>query len=163
MTDIIIEDKIKTETPDKKERRFKLPKEVRYMMVKFLESKGRLDIGNSDDEEVSRLYNEAVLNLDKSVKELEEKVISLEVTDETKSINNYITMASRNESYRLTDKNFIMRLNKMSVPYFYLSIFKDSHSELTEKDLWEMVNKSGINPINEVSKLTKMKRSEIKR
>lgn len=130
-----------------------LPKEARYMMVSFLETEGRMqNVDGMDDESILKTYNELAVNFSQKSKKLE-------VSQETKDLNQY---ASRNGDMRLTDHDFIARLHKMNVPCIYLHLFKDSDADLTDKQLWAIVNKSGLSPINEVAKLTKMKRSPFK-
>lgn len=129
-----------------------LPKEARLMMVSFLESEHVQNADAMEDEIILKTYNELAINASK-------KARSLEVTQETKDLNMY---ASANSNIRLTDHKLIARLHKMNVPYIYLHLFKDSDADLTDKQLWGIVNKSGLSPVNEVAKLTKMKRSPVK-
>jgi hypothetical protein len=139
------------ETQDKK-KKMVLPKEARLMMVSFLESENVPDADAMEDEAILKTYNELAINAS-------QKARRLEVTQETKSLNMYM---SANDRIRVTNKEFIARLHKMSVPHIYLHLFKDTDAELTDKQLWTIVNKSNINPINEFAKLTKMKRSPLR-
>lgn len=137
---------------EQKKSKLVLPKESRDMMVKFLEAQHIMDIDNQDDEEVLRLYNEHVLKM-------QQKVNNYEVSAETKSLNQYMR---QNNEIKITDNDFIARLFKMNVPYIYLHLFKDAHAELTDRELWNIVNKSGIDPIKDPADLTRMKRTPIK-
>jgi hypothetical protein len=139
------------ETQDKK-KKLVLPKEARLMMVSFLESECVPDADAMDDETILKTYNELAVNASQKVKRLE-------ITQETKSLNMYMTS---NDRIRTTNKEFIARLHQLNVPAMYLHLFKDDHADLTDKQLWSIVNKSGINPVNELAKLTKMRRSPVR-
>lgn len=137
-----------------------LPKEVRLMMVKALESINDLDADSYDDEKILKKYNEYVIGIEK-------KVSGYETSYETKSINAYLGKAKQYGDIRVENKEFLMRLYKMNIPYFYLHLFRDEHADIKEgksgdRELWKIINKSGINPFKEISQLTKMKRSPIK-
>jgi hypothetical protein len=133
-----------------------LPKEFRYMAVAALENSGDMSADAYDDATILQKYNDYVLKL-------ENKVVSFEVSHETKNINFYLSKASMHgKETKVTDKEFIMRLFKMNVPPFYLFLFKDADKDLKDKEIWRIINKSGINPFNELSALTKMKRSPVR-
>jgi hypothetical protein len=144
-----------TETQDKK-KKLVLPQEARYMMVNFLENENVLNADALDDETILKMYNEIAIKASK-------KVRSLEVNQETRDLNVYATKNQR--ATNLNDLDFIARLHKLNVPWIYLHLFKDAHKELSDKQLWEIVNKSGISPFDTVldtGKLTRMNRSPIK-
>lgn len=132
-----------------KTKKFVLPKEARLMMVNFLESQNIVDVDAMDDEKILKEYNACTLKM-------QEKVNNYEMSAETKNINQYV---SSNSNLRLADKEFIMRLFKLNIPSFYLHLFKDDDKVLDDRELWRIVNKSGINPVDEIAKLTKMRRS----
>lgn len=129
-----------------------LPKEVRVMMVNFLESQNIEDADAMDDEKILMTYNDETLKLN-------EKSKRHELTQETKGLNMYL---NANIRMRLTNKEFIARLFKMSVPAIYLHLFKEDDMELNDRDLWRIINKSGIDPVDNVTMISKMKRSPLK-
>jgi hypothetical protein len=139
-----------TEKP--KSKKFVLPKEARVMMLSFLEAQNVIEGDAWDDETILKEYNAATLKV-------HEKNNNYEVGRETKNLNMY---ASANQKMLITNKEFIARLFNLNVPSYYLHVFKDDDMELNDRDLWKIVNKSGIDPVKEVSQLTKMKRSDVR-
>jgi hypothetical protein len=143
------------ETTAAKGKKFVLPKEARHMMVNALENAGDLDIDGQDDEIILKKYNQYVLGIEK-------KVNNYETSQETKGINEYLGKAQQSGEIKVQNKEFIMRLFRLNIPSFYLHLFKDDHAEISDRELWKVINKSGISPIKEVSQLTKMRRSPVK-
>lgn len=140
-----------TEEAKDKSKKFVLPKEARLMMVNFLESQNIDDADAMDDEKVLKIYNDCAVKA-------HDRANRYEITHETKSLNMY---ATQNDKIRLSNKELIARLFKMNVHAYYLHLFKDDDMHLSDKELWAIVNRSGIDPVKEVAAITKMKRSPI--
>jgi hypothetical protein len=130
-----------------------LPKEARLMMVSSLESANIFEADNLKDEEVLKKYNQLMVDM-------QAKVTGYETSKETKNLNVY---ANSNDKMKLEDKDMIARLFNLNVPSMYLHLFKDDDSNMTDRELWKVVNKSGIDPLKEKADLFKMKRSLVKR
>jgi hypothetical protein len=145
---------------EQKKESFALPKEVRLMMISSLESTGDFTADNEDDEQVLKRYNQYVLDM-------ESKIKGFQVTKETKSLNDYVNIAKDFGDIRVDDKNFVARLFKLNIHPRYLHIFRKEDTEIAEgpagdRQLWRVVNKSGLSAITDVSQLTKMRRSAVK-
>ena len=140
-------------------KEFALPKDARLMMVSSLEGAGLENIVNLDDAELLKAYNKWVISM-------QQKVTNYEASAVTKSINNYVKM---NPKMTLgdEDKEFIMRLFNLNIPHFYLHLFKSDDKDLTDRELWTIVNQSNIDPVKagntDVSLLFKMNRSPIQK
>lgn len=57
--------------------------------------------------------------------------------------------------HNIKNTDLLNRLMNMSVPPYYLHLFRDADMELTVKELWEIINHSGINPFTNVQDLFK--------
>lgn len=64
-------------------------------------------------------------------------------------LNKYVNGIEHN----IKSKELLKRLFYMSVPSFYLHLFRDEDMVLTDSELWAIVNDSGINPFNSVQDL----------
>lgn len=144
-----------TETKNAKAKKATLPKEFRYMAVSALESSGDMKADEYDDDTLLKEYNKYVLGMQK-------KVSNYEAIQETKSINLYLAQAENSGNLKIHDKEFIMRLFKLNVPSFYLHLFKDIDKDLKDRQIWTVINKSGIGPVKENADLAKMRRSPVK-
>lgn len=152
--------KAKPNTDAKDEVKNVLPKEVRLMMVSALESINDLDADSYEDDVILKKYNDYVLSL-------EQKVSSYETSSETKSLNVYLAKASQFGEIRVEDKEFLARLFRLNIPPYYVHLFRKDHVELKDdakgnRELWRVINKSGISPVKEISQLAKMKRSPVR-
>ena len=143
------------ETKETKTKKSTLPKEFRFMAISSLENSGDMKADEYNDDELLKEYNKYVLGMQK-------KVNNYEASHETKSINLYIAQAENSGNLKVHDKEFIMRLFKLNVPSFYLHLFKDADKDLGDREIWAVINKSGISPVKENAELAKMRRSPVK-
>lgn len=143
------------ETKETKPKKTTLPKDFRFMAVSALESSGDMKADEYDDEVLLKEYNKYVLGM-------QTKVSNYEASHETKSINLYFAQAENSGNLKIRDKEFIMRLFKLNIPPFYLHLFKDADTDLTDREVWAVINKSGISPVKENAELAKMRRSPVK-
>ncbi len=126
----------------KKDEKLVLPKEARLMMCAFLESQNKVGVDNWEDATIMDEYNKAVLAMQKNMQ-------SLTASAETKNINSWL---SENPNVRVTNNDFLMRLYNLNVPHFYLHLFKDDDADLSNTEIWRIINKSGINPLTALNK-----------
>jgi hypothetical protein len=126
----------------KKDEKLVLPKEARLMMCNFLESQNKVGVDNWEDATIMDEYNKAVLAMQKNMQ-------SLTASAETKNINSWL---SENPNVRVTNNDFLMRLYNLNVPHFYLHLFKDDDADLSNTEIWRIINKSGINPLTALNK-----------
>jgi hypothetical protein len=117
-----------------------LPKEIRLMYLRQLEARGLTHLDDLNDEDLSKALHDAI-------EEDAKKIISLSSEKSVKELNKYVTL---NEEMTLKDKEFIKRLFNLNMPYFYLHLFKDADTSLTDKQIWNKIRRCGINPINSV-------------
>jgi len=110
---------------------------------KFLKQAEELGIkteGLTDEQLLFKVISE----LNKSTSQLAATLSS----KDTKSVGNYISGIQT----KIKDQDFLIRLMNMSVPSFYLHLFEDEDEKRSDKDIWGIINKSGINPITNLGK-----------
>lgn len=114
--------------------------------IKTLENLGITTKGLSDDELLFKVVSE----LNKSNSLLAEK----EATDSLSKYDKYVLGVK----HRIKNKDLILRLMKIGVPSFYLHLFEDEDMNLSsDKQLWRIINDSGINPFKNKLDLFRVK------
>jgi hypothetical protein len=100
----------------------------------------------------TELY-ETFLKLADDEMELREK---LEAEKNIKPLNEYARDSELN-------KDFIVRLFNLNVPYMFLGIFTDRDLDLKDKEIWEKVRKSNVLQIEEPQEIYKIRARQIGR
>jgi hypothetical protein len=128
-----------TKTVEKKDDK----KINREELLKQAEGLG-IDVkGLSDDQLLFKLVTE----LNKTTSEL---AATMARSDE-KTLKKYVGGIKT----ELTDEEFLLRLMNLSIPSYYLHLFKNEDSTKKDVELWTMINKSGINPFKSLKEIIK--------
>lgn len=113
--------------------------------IKTLEDLGIATKGLSDDELLFKVVSE--LNKTNSL-------LAAKEADESLSQYDKYVIGIK---HRIKNKELILRIMKLGVPSYYLHLFEDDDIDLTDKQLWRIVNDSGINPFKNKLDLFKVK------
>jgi hypothetical protein len=131
-----------TESETKKPR---ISKE-KEALIKTVEKLGISAEGLSDADLLKKVVEEFSKTNDKLVGKLADA--------EESSIKKYSSEIEHN----IKDQELIIRLMQMGVPNFYLHLFRDEDLVLSDREIWSIVNESGINPYVNVQDLFKVQK-----
>jgi hypothetical protein len=115
-------------------------------LLKTIQSLGLKTDGLTEDQ----LFKKVVEELNKT----NQRLVSEMSTDKQKSLN----MFSGSVDHNITNSELLERLFDLNMPNFYLHLFRDDDMELSNEELWQIVNESGINPYVSVKDLFKQKK-----
>lgn len=102
--------------------------------IRMLTDLGVETKGLSDDDLIFKVVTELNKTNSLLAKQQSEKEIS--------NLDKYVLGIK----HKIKDSEFILRLMNLNIPSYYLHLFRDEDKELTNKELWAIVNHSGINP-----------------
>lgn len=130
----------KKENAKKKRDNF-LTKEARAAIRERLIGLGlSVEPDMTDDDLVKKLTDTA--------EKLNEQVIKKEAGNLQQRLNAYAATADS----IIKDKIFIERLLNLNVPHIYLKLFRDQDANLTDKQIWQRIRESGIEPLTKHQK-----------
>lgn len=92
--------------------------------------------------------DELVKKLTDTAEKLNDQVIKKEAGNLQQRLNAY---AATSDSI-IKDKIFIERLMNLNVPSIYLKLFRDQDANLTDKQIWQRIKESGIEPLTKHQK-----------
>jgi len=133
----MVDEKKEVEAEVKKPRMSK----EKEALLKTVQNLGISTDGLSDQELLKKVVDE----LNKSSDKLAEKMAISEVD----FIKKYVSGVEHN----IKNQELLSRLRMMSVPSFYLHLFRDEDMILEDSELWSIINESGINPYGNVQDL----------
>jgi DNA-binding transcriptional ArsR family regulator len=112
-----------------------LPEETRIELMEQLEKVGINPTEMSDGEMIKAVAKVANDEVEKNIRYNADKTVM--------GLNSYSV------DTHLRDKELIKRLFMLNVPQIYLPAFEDSDMKLTDREIWEVVQKSGIVQISD--------------
>ena len=115
-------------------------------LIKTVEKLGIAAEGLSDADLLKKVVEELSKTNDKLVGKL--------VDTEELALKKYAGGIEHN----IKDQDLLIRLMKLNVPNFYLHLFRDEDMVLEDKELWAIINDSGINPYVDVQSLFKVEK-----
>jgi hypothetical protein len=118
-----------------------LPDEDRISLMEKLEKVGLNPAEMSD--------SDLVKSVAKVANEEMEKNITYQSTQTARGLNFYV------QGTHLRDKEFIKRLFMLNVPQIFLPAFKDEDQKCTDKEIWSIVQKSGIHQMDDPKEINK--------
>jgi hypothetical protein len=130
-----------------------LSKEDRDNMLADLKEWGIKDFESLSDTAL-------VANIASCAKEFRSKSESKAVDKLQDQLNSYISAASATGKGDLPNKDMIAKLFNLSVPHFYLHIFRDQDVSMSDKQVWQHIRNSRIRPYNEVKEIFRDKGRE---
>jgi hypothetical protein len=116
-------------------------KSTREDSLKMAEELGIETKGLSDEQ----LLFKVITELNKANSQLATSLAE----NETRSLKKYISGIET----KVKDEEFLTRMMNLNIPNFYLHIFSDDDAKKTDKELWTMINKSGINPFSSIKEM----------
>lgn len=121
----------------------------------LLKTLDKLGVATTDAEGKELPYEILLTKVVTEFQKTNEQLTSALADSEADALNKYATAVD----HHLKNHDFIKRLKNLNVPVFYLHLFRDDDIELEDRDLWGIVNASGINPYNKFQDLYAERRS----
>ena len=119
----------------------------------FLKQAQELGIDTKDLTDEQLLFK-VITELNKTSSQLAASMSS----NDTRTLKKYLSGIETN----VTDEDFLFRMMNLNIPSYYLHLFNNDDAAKKDKDLWAVVNKSGINPFSSLKELLDSNKSFVR-